>query len=144
MSTWLGKPPQKTKNTEEDLEAYAESTASEQSQSSVHDVQPSSDSDEHSDIDHSHEDTVQARVSTTESAPADDHGPVRSAVPPRQQGFYIDVPKLSKEEEDEYEYLPGHFSVRKVLSKLENERYLIQRKSDERDIVSFLSTASCD
>lgn len=144
MSTWLGKPPQKTKDTEEDLEEDAGSTASQHSQSTVHDDHLSSDSDEHSDIDHSNENTVQARVSTTESAPADDHGPVRSAVPPRQQGFYIDVPKLSKEEEDEYEYLPGHFSVRKILSKLENERYLIQRKSDERGIVSFLSTASCN
>ena len=130
MSSWLGKPPEKSNNTEDDTEEDAEKTSSHHSQSPASNAHSSSDSDDDGDIEHSPANNIQVTVSDVES--------VRSPAPRLQQDFYIDVPRLSKEEKDEYEYLPGHFSVRRVLSKLEDGRYLIKRKSGDRDLVSAL------
>ncbi|KIW89513.1 uncharacterized protein Z519_09669 [Cladophialophora bantiana CBS 173.52] len=53
-----------------------------------------------------------------------------------QKHFYIDVPKLTDEEKEAYEYLPGHFSVEKVLSERKDRKYIVRLESGEQDIVS--------
>ncbi|KAJ9603867.1 hypothetical protein H2200_011388 [Cladophialophora chaetospira] len=53
-----------------------------------------------------------------------------------QKHFYIAVPKLSDEEKETYEYLPGHFAVERVLSQRKDKRYVVRLKSGEQNIVS--------
>jgi hypothetical protein len=59
-----------------------------------------------------------------------------SQVRPRQNGVYIDVPEIS--DPDEYEYLPGHHDVEKILSEYSQNRFLVKLASGERDLVSLL------
>jgi hypothetical protein len=75
---------------------------------------------------------------TSEDSVSDEDGSVAKSIPRPQQQLYIDIPKLSEEEKEEYEYLPGHFSVQRIVSKLRGARYAIKLKSGESDIVSAI------
>ncbi|KAI1624979.1 adenosinetriphosphatase [Exophiala viscosa] len=138
ISSWLGKPPEKSKNTEKDTGEDAEETLSQQSKSPVGDAYSSSDSDDNGDIEHSPENDIPVTVSD------EDEDSVRDTTSRLQHNFYIDIPRLSREEKEAYEYLPGHFSVQRVLSKLEDGKYLIKRKSGERDLVSARELRALD
>jgi hypothetical protein len=61
-----------------------------------------------------------------------------SPVRPRQNGVYIDVPEIS--DPDEYEYLPSHHDVEKILSEYSQNRFLVKLASGERELVSLLSS----
>lgn len=56
-----------------------------------------------------------------------------------QQGFFIEPPKLSEEEKEDYDFLPGHFSVERIISKIRHDKYMVKLKSGERDLVSVIS-----
>ena len=57
-----------------------------------------------------------------------------------QKHFYIDVPQLSEEEKETYEFLPGHFHVKRVLSQQKKDnRYVVRLESGEQNIVSALT-----
>ena len=49
--------------------------------------------------------------------------------------FYIDVPAPSDREE--YEHLPGYFTVRRILQEVTPARYLVKLRSGEVDLVSL-------
>jgi hypothetical protein len=48
---------------------------------------------------------------------------------------YVQVPPLPDDEE-EYEYLPGHNRVKRVMSEYKGERFLVKLQSGEADLVS--------
>lgn len=50
-------------------------------------------------------------------------------------GFYIDVPQLS--EKEEYEHLPGYFTVQRILREVRPGHYLVKLRSGEVDLVSM-------
>jgi hypothetical protein len=54
-----------------------------------------------------------------------------------QKHFYIDVPAMTEEEKEEYEYLPGHFAVDRILAQRKDKRYNVLLQSGERIIVSL-------
>lgn len=170
LSTWMGKPPESSKQLrkpEEDEEVHSDGSGLEKSPNASP-ISEGSSSD--GDILHNEGDQPQPRprrrrISPRESSSYDSDGLLRkerrsgrnpgghkgrlyesssddeeseaAAVAPRlQQSLYIDVPKLSHEDKQDYEFLPGHFSVRKVLSKSDEDRYLVQLDSGEVDLVS--------
>jgi chromodomain-helicase-DNA-binding protein 4 len=61
---------------------------------------------------------------------------VENATPHKQQDFYIDVPWLSDKEKEAYEYLPGHFTARKILNQRGHDRYIVRLESGEQSILS--------
>ncbi len=140
ISSWLGKPPV---NQKADQDAGKE-TASQGSRGSDIEsaVSAPSVSSSGGDIQHIEENPIpmsgDGRGSPAEDLSSEDEL-VRSIVTRLQHNFYIDVPKLSEEEKEEYEHLPGHFSVQKVLEKLKGDKYLVRLKSDEQDLVSGLT-----
>lgn len=48
---------------------------------------------------------------------------------------YVQVPPLPDDQE-EYEYLPGHYRVKRVMSEYKGERFLVKLQSGEADLVS--------
>lgn len=161
LSAWVGKPPEKPATPETPpelpLEAFTkranvledESTADDAE--SVQDEQtgssPSDESSDAGDIMHHDDDnserTLRAKNALIEGMSTDDdfqslHNATQS-IGLFQKHFFIDVPKLSEEDKATYEYLPGHFSVARVLSQQRDKRYIVQLDSGERDIVSSLT-----
>lgn len=59
-----------------------------------------------------------------------------TTINPKKQTFYIDLPSLSDIDRDDYDYLPGHFTARKVLSQHSPNRYVIKLASGEKTLVS--------
>jgi hypothetical protein len=49
---------------------------------------------------------------------------------------YVELPPLPDNEED-YEYLPGHYRVKHVMSEYKGERFLVQLRSGEADLVGY-------
>ncbi|KAK5216594.1 hypothetical protein LTR72_010517 [Exophiala xenobiotica] len=137
ISSWLGKPPENEK-ADDDAAKETESQGSRGSEieSAVSAPSVTSSGD---DIQHIDENPI----------PISDDGPgnhadeqssedelVTSIVTRIQQDLHVDVPKLSEEEKEGYEHLPGHYSVQKVLAKLKGDKYVVRLKNDEKDIVS--------
>lgn len=56
----------------------------------------------------------------------------------RQPNLSVDIPRLERADKDDFEYLPGHFEVRKVLHALHGNKYLVKLASGETDLVRRL------
>lgn len=54
---------------------------------------------------------------------------------------YVEVPQTVDDEED-YEYLPGHYKVQQVLSEYKGKGFLVKLQSGEADLVSPFITLS--
>jgi hypothetical protein len=168
LSLWVGKPPEKA-NTPENPRFPAEGGIEVLVQKPVGaeevEVEESEDDtsfapDEQAGLSHSGEssggDIVHENGSTNtkshggpalrfDTTPTEEDGTEvdNDGDPPSlglfQKHFYIDVPRLSEEEKQTYEYLPGHFTVERVLSQRKDKRYVVRLESGERDVVSALS-----
>jgi hypothetical protein len=57
-----------------------------------------------------------------------------------ENGFYVDIPHLSDKED--YEHLPGYFTVQKILREVTPGQYLVKLRSGEVDLVSMPSVTS--
>jgi hypothetical protein len=138
LSSWVGKPPAVPKPAKKPVQADAgeDSSASQNNMPS-----PPSDVSSVSLGDILHEDGDRPKPlrnneqseSEGGSYGGDDHVDTTSR---KQTSFYIEVPKLPEEEKDEYEYLPGHFSVRRIVAQLDADRYLVKLDSGEGSTVS--------
>ena len=64
----------------------------------------------------------------------EEHDVVEKMSPRTRGGFIIEIPDIPNK--DEYQHLPGHFEVSRVLSEYSASRYLVKLRSGERDIVS--------
>jgi hypothetical protein len=137
LSSWLGKPPENSKPLEqqpEDAESQGSDSGDRRTPISISDASSSAD-------DILHEEPIHNRVKrarfSEEPSSGDEDASLAAVTSRLQHNFYIDVPKLSEEEKQEYEYLPGHFSVRRVLSNLEGDQHIVELESGERDLVSL-------
>lgn len=148
ISAWLGKPPERPKIIAEAVEPTettepVENALSPASHSSYEQLElsgsdGSSDGGDivHDDRNTAHKDDgghfIRAESISDDESELDANGFMGRP----QQQFYIEVPRMPEEEKKKYEYLPGHFSVRKVLSKREDNHYVVELESGERDVVS--------
>lgn len=127
IAAWVGKPPEKPKYMAQPAE-YSDSEVSNEEASeklaSNHVV------DDTTDV----QNEVQQWPQDESGSEYDDDPEATSDLP--RASFYIDIPRLTEEEKEQYEYLPGHFSVRKVLSQQRDKRYKVLLKSGESVIVS--------
>jgi len=72
------------------------------------------------------------------SADESDHF-LNKVVPEFQHNFYVEVPSLSDEQKESYEYLPGHFSAKRILSRFRGNRYLVRLGSGETNLVGSVA-----
>jgi len=54
----------------------------------------------------------------------------------RQENLTINVPELPEAERDEFDYLPDHFTVKRILYALPHRQYIVKLGSGEIDLVS--------
>ena len=129
LSAWLGKPPT-TPNVQ-------------QNSKSVEDAETGSDSSNEPSLPEEAE-TADLSDSDTEQAQSEAEGRGSltceeeqasqcSPSPNLQNGFFVDIPKIPNK--DEYEHLPGHFTVDRVLSEYPQDRYLVKLRSGEVELV---------
>lgn len=153
LSAWMGKPPAQAQPPA-DIAEGSEDEEAVQPQLPL-DPEPPREPAEASDSDGSsesgdilHEDSITApslirAQHPRESLPddsdleEDDRPRNNSSSVLRKQNFYIDLPILSAEEKAQYEYLPGHFSVRKILLRHSTDKFIVKLGSGERTLVSL-------
>ena len=161
LSSWVGKPPEKAESPGEPEEAEEDTievTATEhiEAETSARDISSAPDeqaepsasegSSDFGDILHDEadpkkrgrEDVVPKKTNDISSDAGDEDDDEALPIELFQKHLYIDVPKLSEEEKETYDYLPGHFSVKRVLYQQKDKRYVVRLESGEQDIVSPL------
>lgn len=143
ISAWMGKPPQKSQHTDKSaIETAPSSQGSQDSWESA--ISAPSITSSGGDIEHNSEPDTQTSdgyVQEESEATSDADGLVSALVPSLQHNFYIDVPRLSDREKQDYEYLPGHFAVKEILAQRTDDQYVVRLESGERDLVSHLTYA---
>jgi hypothetical protein len=159
LSSWIGKPPEKPAIPEGPEDEAMEDAEAEVAEDDPEDVPEketltpeelkSATSSDVSDIIHD-DGTSRSRatkISTrngheladdeSEDKDVDEVNGQAPALGLFQKHFYIDVPAMTEEEKEQYEYLPGHFAVERVLAQREDKRYNVLLQSGERSIVSL-------
>lgn len=143
VNAWLGKPPEQ-----------ATSKATSKATSEAHDVEgahsaatsPSPSVSSHGsdliEIPHrpapaqevvSDEETV---VEVDQDALQDEaQEEVDGFVVNRQENLTINIPELPEAERDEFDYLPDHFTAKRILYALPNRQYIVKLGSGEIDLV---------
>lgn len=60
----------------------------------------------------------------------------------RQENLIITVPEMSEDEKEEYDFLPGHFTAKRILfamGSVPDRKFIVKLASGEIDLVSRLS-----
>jgi hypothetical protein len=73
-----------------------------------------------------------------QAAQNSDSGNIEAVLPQFKRQFYIDVPPMDEEEKEQYEYLPGHFAVRNIISEPGSGRFNVRLESGEMQEASLL------
>jgi hypothetical protein len=129
LSAWFGKPPNSPKvqengepadDTESGVESSREKLSPEETEAADagnSDIeQPQSDGEERDELVLSSEDeSFGGRTSRLHN------------------GFFIHIPRIPNK--DDYEHLPGHFTVDRVLSEYPGDKYLVKLGSGEIELV---------
>ena len=129
LSAWLGKPPttpnlQQNSKSAEDAEAGCDSSNERSLPEEV----------ETTDLSDSDAEQAQSEVEGRDGlASEEEQSSQRGPSPELQNEFFIDIPKIPNK--DEYEHLPGHFTVDHVLSEYSQDRYLVKLRSGEVELV---------
>lgn len=144
VNAWLGKPPEQ-----------ATSKATSKATSEAHDVEgahsaatspsPSVSSHESDLIEIPHRPApAQEVVSDEETVVEVDQDALQDEaqeevdgfVVNRQENLTINIPELPEAERDEFDYLPDHFTAKRILYALPNRQYIVKLGSGEIDLVS--------
>lgn len=127
LSMWVGKPP--TKPTAADVAGlHADHTEGEEEDLSEH--TPVSQSPQSESVP-SKAVNVSPRGGGQEEDRSDNLS--HSSQTPLENGFIVDIPKISNKED--YEHLPGYFTVRRIFREVSPRQYLVELKSGEVDLV---------
>jgi hypothetical protein len=78
---------------------------------------------------------IQVISSEEEEVDEDDDETALASLNQTTSNCYVQVPPMPHDAE-EYEYLPGHFKVKRVISELKGKRFLVKLQSGEVDLVS--------
>ena len=127
ISAWLGKPPtvSKIQQSSEPTEGVRDGIDSSDEHFGAEQIEPIIISD--SDMQQPQSDVGEQDETDSEEASA-------SGLSSRlQNGFFIDIPEIPNK--DEYESLPGHFVVDRVLSEHLPDKYLVKLGSGEVELV---------
>ena len=131
LSLWTGKPPVSS----------APRSSSPQEVSSDSDLHEPDRSPPPSDVSSdgvgiAYDGSVMPTFNNTLEAQDSDSDGLREVLPRLQQGFYIDVPVMAKDEKLKYKHLPGHNSVDRILSEAKGGRFVVQLKDGDKQMVS--------
>jgi len=160
VNAWLGKPPERPQPTpasEAAAEDHAQSAAASPSPSPP----PSASSRESDLVEIPHRPApAQADASEADDQSEADRDNVQDDVdelqldndvsmvePPeevdgfvvnRQRNLSIHVPELTEDERDSFDYLPDHFTAKRILYALPDRQYIVKLATGEVDLVSLI------
>ncbi len=129
LSAWLGKPPAISKirkNTEPLEEVQSESGSSSEQSAAEEVVVIESDGSVT-------EESVMELGEKDELASEEHVVPSRGLPSRTRTNYFIDVPEIPNK--DDYEHLPGHFTVDRVLAEYPRNKYLVKLGSGEVELV---------
>jgi hypothetical protein len=126
LSVWLGKPPT-TPNVQQNSKSAEDVEAGSNERSLPKEVETVDLSD--SDVEQAQSKAEERDGLASEEEQASQRGPS----PKSQNEFFIDIPNIPNK--DEYEHLPGYFTVDRVLSEYSPDRYLVKLRSGEVELV---------
>ena len=123
ISVWMGRPPPRDGDSNMHGGEESEEGGSLQNKTNLISPQP--------------ENVLLEDLSTASTVQSQTHN--KDARTPSSQtdpvnGFYIDIPHLL--EKEEYEHLPGYFTVQRILREVRPGHYLVKLRSGEVDLVS--------
>ena len=129
LSTWVGKPPPRAKDQEAPMQyaGQSEGNTSSGQKTDTRSTPPESVSSKNV--------SASSRESSQPFHKPDTLSPPEPTHPTND--FYIDIPALSDKEE--YEHLPGYFTIHKIVREVSPARYLVKLRSGEVDLVSLPS-----
>ena len=136
LSVWLGKPPETT--------AGFSSNAVDRKRAVV-EIQDSSDyatRNSESNTGSEMEQNEKQRSMPAQELDDDEtisiprESDIRNKSSVASHSFYIDVPEFEPGVLEEYDYLPGHFTAKRILQQFRGDRYLVKLGSGEKDLVS--------
>jgi hypothetical protein len=128
LSAWLGKPPT-TPNAQQNKSAEdAESDSDSSNEPSLHEKAETADPSD-SDVEWIQSEAEERDGLISKEEQSSECGPG----PKLQNGFFIDIPNIPNKHD--YEHLPGHFTVDRVLSECSHDKYLVKLRSGEIELV---------
>ena len=133
LSAWLGKPPTMSKiqqGSEPPEDAVTVNDSIED-----HSIAEELGSDEPTDCDIQQSQSEAEEQDEVDSEAGEEESSYRSPSPKLQNGFFVDIPEIHNK--DEYESLPGHFTVHRVISEHPHDKYLVKLGSGEVELVRF-------
>src|SRR5947209_1238969 len=129
FSAWLGKPPT-TPNVQQNSKSVEDADAGSDSSNEPYLSEEAETVDlSDSDVEWAQSETEEQGSLVSEEGQALQRGPS----PKLQNGLFVDIPTIPNK--DDYEHLPGHFTVDRVLSEYPQDRYLVKLRSGEVDLV---------
>jgi hypothetical protein len=130
LSNWFGKPPNSPKVQQIVEPAEGPETGDESSQEQL-----SPEEMEAADTGNSDIERPQSHTEERDELPlsSEDDGSSSGGESTLHNEFFIDIPRISNR--DDYEHLPGHFTVDRVLSEYPRDRYLVKLGSGEIELV---------
>src|ERR1700733_5771902 len=129
LSAWLGKPPT-TPNVQQNSKSVEEAETGGDSCK----VPSLPEEAETADLSDSDIEQAQSEAETRGSLASEEEQASQCSPSPKlQNGFFVDIPKILNK--DEYEHLPGYFTVDRVLSEYPQDRYLVKLRSGEVELV---------
>lgn len=137
LSLWTGKPTEAALSAIRDQSQREDSTANSDASSRQASPAPSEGSSKAEDV--TYDGSAAPTLKSPHDATRSDTEEVEEMLPRLQNGFFIDIPPMDEEEKKEYEYLPGHFSAKEVVSELGGDRFVVRLKSGEKQLVSYSS-----
>src|SRR4051812_39545717 len=129
LSAWLGKPPT-TSNVQQNSKSVDDAEAGSDSSN-----EPSlREEAETADLIDSDIEQAQSEAEERDNLASEEERASQCSLSPKlHNGFFIDIPQIPNK--DEYEYLPGHFTVDRVLSEYPQDGYLVKLRSGEVESV---------
>jgi hypothetical protein len=132
FSGWVGKPPARPKVTNRGIHDAREDEEERSLGRKTDSDSPAPESVSYKDVSAS-----PRAISQTHSKPITRSPSYQAQL---ENGFYIDIPHLLDKED--YEHLPGYFTVQRILREVTPGRYLVKLRSGEVDLVSMPSVTS--
>ncbi|KAK4932995.1 hypothetical protein LTR66_015943, partial [Elasticomyces elasticus] len=149
IGAWLGTPPERPEEAQDvsmndvgnDSDVSAPAISPQPSSKADSDMQEITNGVEQSAIEPENDDAeadVEADTESADGPQQDEEVEVvaeRSVSPARQEGLEIVIPELDDDERDEYQYLPDHFTVKKVYHTYPGAKCLVKLASGEVEML---------
>lgn len=137
LSLWTGRPTEAALSALRDPSQREEPSADSDASSHQQSPTPSEGSSEAEGV--TYDGSAAPTFKSPDGAIRSDTEDVEEMIPQLQHGFYIDIPPMDEEEKDEYEYLPGHFSAKEIISESGTDRFVVRLQSGEKQLVGCSS-----